>query len=155
MSLPFFAALTLSLAAAPAPSPTQEALYKALLPRDGGPPCAELAALSPTLVEDLVFITENARQPAYVGVRAGACLLEDHAEAAQPVILGWLSRPEAKGFALLTVEHLDRLPLERARTFAEAGLKGPMAEVLRPRIARLSRPELAALAVPAPAAVQP
>ena len=135
---------------APKPSPSQEALYRALLVRDAGPTCAELVPLSPTLVDDLIFLAENAKQPAWVGVRAAECLLSDHQEAALPVIIGWMGRADAKGFALLTIDTLDKMPLDRARTLAQAALTGPLAESMRPRIARLSTPALAALAQPGP-----
>ncbi len=133
---------------APSPSPSQEALYRALIVREGAPTCAELAPLSPTLVEDLVYLTENAKQPAWVGIRAAECLLTDHQEAALPVILGWMGRSDSKGFALVAVEKLDRMPLDRAKAVAQAGLAGPLAESLRPRIAKLPQAELAALATP-------
>lgn len=131
---------------APSPSPSQEALYRALVVREGAPTCAELAPLSPTLVADLVYLTENAKQPTWVGIRAAECLLTEHQEAALPVILGWMGRSDAKGFALVTVEKLDRMPIERAMAVAQAGLAGPLADTLRPRIARLPQAELAALA---------
>lgn len=134
---------------APQPSATQEALYRALTVREGAPTCAALATLSPTLVEDLIFLTEHAKQPAWVGVRAAECLLAEHQEAAMPVLVGWMGRADAKGFALLTIEKLDAMPIDRAMSLAQAGLAGPMAEALRPRIARLAKPELAALAKPA------
>jgi len=141
---------TLGAQPAPQPSPTQEALYRALVARDSAPACADLAPLSSTLVDDLIFLAENAQQPAWVGVRAAECLLSDHQEAALPVIIGWMGRPDAKGFALLTIEKLDAMPLDRARTLAQAALTGPLAEAMRPRIARLTTPALAALAQPAP-----
>lgn len=133
---------------APSPSPSQEALYRALVVREGAPTCAALAPLSPTLVEDLVYLTENAKQPTWVGIRAAECLLTEHHEAALPVIIGWMGRSDAKGFALVAVEKLDRMPMDRAMAVAQAGLAGPLAETLRPRIARLPQAELAALATP-------
>lgn len=152
--MPTFTLSSLALIAAlgsdpaPSPSPSQEALYRALIVREGAPTCAELAPLSPTLVEDLVYLTENAKQPTWVGIRAAECLLTEHQEAALPVILGWMARSDAKGFALVAVEKLDRMPIERAKAVAQAGLAGPLAETLRPRIARLPQAELAALATP-------
>ena len=99
---------------APSPSPTQEALYRALVVREGAPTCAALAPLSPTLVEDLVYLTENAKQPTWVGIRAAECLLTEHQEAALPVIIGWMGRTDAKGFALVALEKPDRMPIDPA-----------------------------------------
>jgi hypothetical protein len=147
-----FAAPILSLVFAlepVAPSASQEALYKALSGRDGAPSCEQLGEYSTNLAADLVFLTENAKKPAWVGVRAAECLVRHHSDAASPTIEKWLSSPDTRGFAILATNELDNLPAERAVHFAKIALQGPLSESLRSRLSHSIHAEVVALAGPA------
>jgi hypothetical protein len=135
-------------AAAAEPSETQMVLYRALSVRHLEQTCADLAKLSATPTEDLVWLAENAEQPSWVAIRAAECVLELYPEPASPSIRAWMQSPDHLGLALVTVPHLDALPVAVAQPILEAGLAGPLAEKVRPRAAKLHTPELRALAVP-------
>lgn len=149
MSLFLMLAVGLGIAAdgAPQPSETQLALYKALSVRHFEQGCASLDSLSPTVASDLVWLAENATQPSWVAVRAADCVLERHSAASLDSVRRWMQTPETKGLALVTVQHLDRMDVQQASGLVDAALAGPMADALRPRLAKLERPELRALVV--------
>lgn len=128
------------------PTASQKALYSALSGRHLDQTCDQLATLSPTPQADLVWLAEHAEQPAWVSVRSAECVLELYAEAAAPQIAKWMTSQNTLGLAIVTVQHLDGLPLEQARPLVQAGLSGPLADQLRPRFQRLTEPELSALA---------
>ena len=139
-------------ASAATPTESQAALYQALTARHLEQSCAELATLSPTPAEDLVWLAENTTQPSWVAIRAAACVVEDHAEPAAPALTRWVTSKATLGLALTTVPALDTLPVSVARPILEAGLAGPLADELRPRIQRLQTPELRSLVPSVPPA---
>lgn len=144
-------ALSVTSAQAAEPSASQQALYTALSGRHLEQSCAQLTDLSATPQDDLVWLAENAEQPAWVAVRAAECVLELYAEPASPTIQRWMQSEATLGLAIVTTQHLDGLPLRQAKTLVQAGLSGPLAAQLRPRVERLTVPELRALAAaPAP-----
>lgn len=136
-------------AAPPAPTETQQILYRALTVRDPAPDCTELSLLSQDPVGDLAYIVAHADQPPWAAMRAAGCLLSDHHEAARPLIEGWLQSPEQKGLAILVATQLDSLPEPVALNLARQGLAGPHAASLRSRIARSERAAVRQLAQPA------
>lgn len=133
-------------AVVPAPSETQQVLYRALTIRDPAPDCAELSLLSEDPVGDLSYIVAHADQPPWAAMRAAGCLLSEHHEAALPLIEGWLQSPQQKGLAILVATQLDSLPEPVALDLARRGLAGPHAASLRSRIARSERPAVQQLA---------
>ena len=137
-----------ALAETPTPSDSQLALYKALSGRHFEAGCASLSALSPTLSDDLVWLAENTHQPTWVSIRAADCALALHPTEADAAARRWLTSDAFKGLALVTVQHLDAMPVAQSTALVEAGLAGPLAEALRPRVARLATPELKALVAP-------
>lgn len=140
-------AVAAGLAAEPAPlTPSQQALYDALVARDGAPPCATVEALSPTPVADLTLLAEEVTRPGWVGLRAADCLITRHAEAVTPQLQRWMVSPDTKGLALLVVQKIDLLPAPTAQDLAIRGLAGPHAASLRPRLARAADPDLRRLA---------
>jgi hypothetical protein len=150
MTLLLALAATTAQAAAPTPSPSQLALYKALSPRHLEQSCAEVAALSTEPAADLVWVAENAEQPAWVAIRAAECVVGSFAEPAAPALTRWMQSETTLGLALTVVTQLDSMPLEQARPLLAAGLAGPHAERLRPRAEKLAKPELLALLYPLP-----
>lgn len=144
------AALATAALAAPAalagPTASQEAVYKALSVRHPVPACADVAALSDQPAADLAFVVQHAKQPAWAGMRAAECLLERHPTEARPLARQWVTREEHRGFALMTLGALDRLPTPLAVELAQLARVGPLADAATPRIARSATPEVAAVA---------
>ena len=139
---------TAALADRPAPSESQLAVYEALSGRHFEAGCASLKERSPTLVEDLVWLAENSHQPAWVAVRAADCALLLDPAAADAAARRWMGSADFKGLALVTVQHLDAMPLAQSSLLAQVALEGPLKDSIRPRLAKLSTPELKALAAP-------
>lgn len=137
-------------ASAATPSDSQNTLYQALMPRHLEQSCAELATLSPTPTSDLIWLAENATQPSWVAIRAAECVLELDAETAAPALTRWMQGPNTLGLALTTVQALDTLPMTVAQPLLEAGLKGALADEVRPRALRLTTPALRQIAEPTP-----
>jgi len=145
-------AITAQLASAATPSESQNALYQALTPRHLERSCTELATLSATPTEDFVWLAENAERPSWVAIRSAECVLELYAEPAAADLTRWMQSPNTLGLALTTVHAMDGVPASVARPVLEAGLAGPLADELRPRIQRLATPELRLLAETTPPA---
>lgn len=130
------------------PSPEEQAVYKALSLKDGGPTCEEVEALASDPVASLSAVAEHATMPPWVGMRAAHCLSTRHAEAAEPTLARWLVDPQLRGMALLLADDLSVMPEPVALRLATAGLAGPHAEDLRKRLDRSEVPALKALASP-------
>ncbi|NOY27733.1 MAG: hypothetical protein GXP62_17865 [Oligoflexia bacterium] len=129
------------------PNAEQEAVYKALSMRHDTLSCDQLDAMSSDPLGTYLFLIEHAEQPAWVGMRAASCVLENHAQAAQPELQRWVSSSDTRGLAILAMDRLDSLPLEIAQDLATRALTdGPDPEGMRKRIAKSTVPELAALA---------
>ncbi len=125
---------------------SQGALYRALSPRDGAPPCAEVEALSPTPVDDLVWLTEHATSPPWVGTRAATCLIAGHSDEVADLLRTWVTDPASFGFGLLVLGNLDLLSSDLAVELAGLALSdGPDPEAAMERIATSSHPEVRAL----------
>lgn len=147
-ALPMAALPIAGLAEQPAPSESQLAVYQALSGRHFEAGCGSLQALSKTLADDLVWLAENTHQPAWVAVRAADCVLALEPATADAAARRWMGSADFKGLALVTVQHLDAMPLEQSSALVQVGLAGPLGETLRPRLSRLSTPQLKAMATP-------
>jgi hypothetical protein len=124
----------------------QEAMYKALSARDDGPSCEAVEGMSETPVEDLVWLTEFAEMPPWVGMRAATCLISGHAEEVADLLCHWVTDPELAGFGALVLGNLGLMPIELAVELARLALtEGPDPEAARERIARHDDPALQAL----------
>ena len=133
-------------ATVPTPSASQEALHKALSARDTGPECAELETLSETPVEDLVWLTEHASSPPWVGTRAATCLLLGHGDAVADQLRDWVTDPTQAGFGAIVLNNLGVIDCALAVELATLALtEGPDPEGARTRIAQHEVPELQAL----------
>jgi len=131
---------------APAPTPAQQAMYDALSLRDGGPVCADVEALSETPVEDLVWLTEYAAVPPWVGTRAATCLIAGHATEVADLLRSWVVDPDLAGFGAIVLNNLGLIPTELAVELATLALtEGPDPEGARERIAQHDDPALQAL----------
>lgn len=138
---------TVALAGEPVvkPSPTQNALYAALKGRDEPPTCETLATLSPDLAPDLIWLMKHANQPAWVGVRAAYCVLTEYADEQAEIIDTWVTDPERRGLAILTIGMLDKMPEHHAVRIAEKALNGPLAADARKHLLESGDPKLMAL----------
>lgn len=146
----FLIALSLlapAAALAQAPTAEQDAVYRALSVRHESLSCDQLDAMSSDPLGTYLYLIEHATQPAWVGMRAARCVMVNHAEAAQPQLEQWVTRPEHRGLAILAMGQLDAMPLAVAQAVATKALtEGPEPEAMRVRIARAATPEIAALA---------
>jgi hypothetical protein len=79
-------------------------------------------------------------------MRAAECLLEGHPDAARPLARRWVTSTASRGFALMTLGMLDRLPRGLAIELAQVARQGPLADAATPRIARSPVAEIAAIA---------
>lgn len=128
------------------PTAEQDAVYKALSMRHDTLSCDQLDAMSSDPLGTYLFLIEHAEQPAWVGMRAASCVMENHAEAAQPELQRWVTSSDTRGLAILAMDRLDSLPLAIALDLATRALTdGPDPEGMRKRIAKSTVPELAAL----------
>ena len=130
----------------PAPTASQEQVYRAFSVRDPVPSCETVEAMSETPVVDLLFVVEHATQPPWAAMRAAQCLVRRHSAEVQPQIESWVSTEATKGLALMTLGLIDELPSEVGLSVAQRALAGPLADVARPRIAKATDPELQKLA---------
>ncbi|MCB9758491.1 MAG: hypothetical protein H6739_01495 [Alphaproteobacteria bacterium] len=133
----------LALAEAPAPMVRALSAYEA-------PACQDIAALSPSPVEDLGWVVDHVSQPPWAPMTAAQCLLQLYPEETRPVAERWVVDPERAGLARLVFGELERLPPEVALPLARAALAGPHAPILERRLARSEDPTLRALVLPAP-----
>jgi hypothetical protein len=130
----------------PAPSATQQSIYRALSVRDPVPSCAQLEAMSPSPVEDLLFVVDHAAQPPWAAMRAAQCLVRLHPVEIQSQIEAWVSQESTRGLALMTLGLIDELPFEVAHPVAIQAMQGPLAEDARPRLLKAADLEIQKLA---------
>lgn len=127
------------------PSPSQEALYRALSLRDAELDCKALEAKSDTLVDDLVVIADQAKMPPWAAIRATHCLSSHHAEASREHLSRWLAAKETAGLAQTILANIDDMPESIALDLGRSALDGPSAELTRTALARSERATLRAL----------
>jgi hypothetical protein len=79
------------------PTESQAAVHKALSVRDPEPECADVSALTPEPVADLIFVANHADQPPWASTRAARCLALGHGEAAKAELIAWMGDPVGEG----------------------------------------------------------
>ncbi len=127
-------------------SASQDAMYTALSARDDGPSCAEVEALSETPVEDLVWLTEHATSPPWVGTRAATCLVAGHADEVADLLRTWVTDPATAGFGAVVLNNLGLIDIDLAVELATLALtEGPDPDGARERIGQHGDPALQAL----------
>ena len=131
-----------------APSAEENAVYKALTVRDPVPTCEAVEALAADPVATLISVVEHASQPPWVGVRAAHCLATRHADVAAPTLRAWITGDNTRGLALMLASEIDQIPEAVAVDLAVAGLAGPHADALRPRLEKASSPAIRATLTP-------
>lgn len=134
----------------PGRSPSLEELQivsRMLSARDGEPDCSEVSAAVPDAdaVATYLYVVQTVSMPPTVPMRAAACLLDQHAEAAAPQIKAWMDAPETAGLARLVLSRLDRLPEALAVACVERALKTELAEDARAAAGDSSHPGVQAL----------
>ncbi len=120
-------------------------IQRRLSARDAGPTCAEVEAMSPEPVADLVWLVEHVRQPPWVGIRAAACLMTEHGQDESERLHQWAVDPDRKGLAILLLVKLDELPAPLAHSLGQAVLAGPHKELARPRLVQSQHKDVRAL----------
>lgn len=130
------------------PTAEESAVYRALSVRDPAPSCATVEALAADPVAVLTSVVEHAPQPPWVGVRAAHCLAVGHAEAAAPTLKSWMTGDKTKGLALMLATEIDQIPEAVAVDLVKAGLAGPHADALRPRLEKATSPVVRAALAP-------
>lgn len=129
------------------PTAEQQAVYKALLVRHDAPSCDALDGMSADPVDTYRYLVDHASQPAWVAMRAARCLMVNHPDAAKADMQRWVTDPQAKGLAILTMTNLDALPLPIATELATLALTdGPDPDAMRKRIQRAENPQIQAIA---------
>ena len=118
------------------PTATQSALYAALKSRDDAPTCESLNSHSTDVVNDLVWLVDNATQPPWVGIRAAQCIVRHHHLEKAELIKSWMITPERRGLAILTMGMLKELPPELSLKLQTAALAGPLSEDAKKHIER-------------------
>ena len=124
------------------PSPTQLAVYEALKGREDPPTCETLAKLSDQLPDDLIWLMDHANQPAWVGVRAAYCVLTEYADEKAEQIDTWVTDPERRGLAIMTIGFLDKMPDEHMERLAAKALAGPHAADAKKHLSESGDPKL-------------
>ena len=124
------------------PNTAQRAMYDLLKVREAPPTCEALAALSEAPADDLIWLMDHANQPAWVGVRAAHCVLTQHMEEKATVIDTWVTDPERRGLAILTIGMLSKIPPEHGTRIAKKALAGPHAADARKRLIEDANPDL-------------
>lgn len=127
------------------PTPSQEAMYRALSIRDPAPDCAAVEALSADPLADLLVMVDQVEQPPWVGMRAATCVTTRHAEAGKATIGGWVVDPDKRGLAILVFNQLDAMPATVALPLATAALAGPLKADAEKRLQKAASAELRAL----------
>ena len=126
----------------PQPNDAQRAMYDLLKVREAPPTCGALAALSEAPADDLIWLMDHANQPAWVGVRAAHCVLTQHMEEKATVIDTWVTDPDRRGLAILTIGMLDKVSPEHGERIAKKALAGPHAADARKRLIEDANPDL-------------
>ena len=124
------------------PTSSQSALYDALKGREDPPTCEALNALSTQLADDLIWLMDHANQPAWVGVRAAYCVLTQHADDKAAEIDTWVTDPDRRGLAILTIGFLNKLPDAHIERIAAKALAGPHAADARKHLSESGDPKL-------------
>ncbi|MEL6347574.1 MAG: hypothetical protein AAFV53_30990 [Myxococcota bacterium] len=127
-----------------------DAMYRALSAREMTTTCQQLAEMSAAPVSALVYIAENARRPAWAGIRAADCLSRHHAQDAQPQLTRWVGQEETRGLAIVVLNNLEQMPVAVSVPLAQAAMAGPMIEDARPRIQTAQVPQVRAIAEDVP-----
>ena len=123
----------------------RQQLYRALSVRHPEPDCAAVEALVPDAVDSLTALANEVQMPPWAPMRAARCLVERHAEAAEPTLKAWVADPDLLGFAKLVTKKIDHMPEPVAVRVAEAALASPNAEQVTRELSASTHPKVLAL----------
>lgn len=127
------------------PTAGERQLVEALSSRDAAPPCALLSPLVDDPVVSYQRIVDNVSMPPWVPMVAAQCLIQDHAEQAEPVLRTWLADDTLRGLAKLVVMNVQTLPEPLAVRLCDRAVKGPHAVMARRRLAADPREKIRAI----------
>ena len=106
------------------------------------------ARLHNPVLADLSRIVEEVDKPAWVPMRAVACMIEIYPKESQPDLERWIIDPHRKGLAFLIAGQVDKLPDQVALSVVKKGLQGPHAIDIRSRLEKLDDPRLQSILNP-------
>lgn len=125
---------------------THNTLVQLLSVHDGFS-CARIKQHNPVLT-DLSRIVEEVNKPAWVPMRAVACMIEIYPEESQPDLEKWIIDANRKGLAFLIAGQVEKLPDRVALSVVKKGLQGPHAIDIRSRLEKLDDPRLQSILYP-------
>ena len=125
---------------------TQRSLVQLLSVHDGFS-CAMLKNHNP-VVADLSHVVEEVEKPAWVPMRAVACMIEMYPSESQHNLEEWIIDPNRKGLAFLIAGQVEKLPDHVAFSVVKKGLQGPHAIDIRSRLEKLNDPRLQSILYP-------
>jgi len=129
----------------PQPDAEAQEVYEALSVREPAPRCDSVKALTQTPVATLLFVVEHAKMPPWAGIRAAQCLVWYHAEEIETEMIHWVNTEDTRGFAMVVIDALDRMPIATAMVVAPHALSSPLADETRVRIEESSSAQLRTL----------
>jgi len=137
---------TVALAATPPQAPEAPSEVFRTLAQRHDPGCEAVEAVAQDPVADLLAMTRK-EAPAWVPMRAAACLATRHTDAVRPQLEGWVVDPQTRGFMLAIVGLLDRMPAQHAQELATLAMtRGSDPEAARVRVRRSADPVIRDLA---------
>ena len=128
-----------------APGGSQGAVYDVFKVRDPAPACIDAYVKANDVVNTLMWVIDNAKQPPWVAIRAATCLIHDHGVWIQDEMIDWVTNPEKAGLGILTLNEIDTLPEEVALAVAKAALGGPDPAGARTRLEKSESESIQAL----------
>lgn len=118
-------------------TPAREELFKAMVPRDGAPPCSETDKLADAPAADYTWLVDHIAMPGWVPLRAADCLITGHDTdpEVQMSFLRWVVDPGSKGVGFLLLDRIDELPVDLAVKLAtRAVTEGPDPKAAKDRV---------------------
>jgi hypothetical protein len=119
-------------------------VYRALSSRDPVA-CETVEALTPTPAATLLEVVDKVEMPPWAPMIAADCLLRHYPNEVRSRLDAWVTEPGLAGFGRLTIDSLDRLPVDIAVPVARTALAGSDPALARKRLSASTRPELRAV----------
>ena len=101
-----------------------------------------------SLLREFSRIVEEIDKPAWVPMRAVACMIEMFPAKSRMNLEAWIIDPNKKGIAFLIAGQIEKLPDQVALSVIKKGLQGPHAVDIRTRLEKLDDPRLQSILYP-------
>ena len=132
------------------PSPVSESEKKSLVQQLSvreGFSCSHIKRKD-SLLREFSRIVEEVDKPAWVPMRAVACMIEIFPAKSRIDLEAWIIDPNKKGIAFLIAGQIEKIPDQVALSVIKKGLQGPHAVDIRTRLEKLNDPRLQSLLYP-------